>query len=1155
MVLQTVAAATTGKVGFWLPTLEFLESRLYGHFIVLRSGGFDGNITVTYQILNGTNATADVDFAINPAPMIFIGDTNSVQSQMMIFMNNNVWEPDKVIKLRLVAEPPEALDESLATLDVWIRDDGDAGRFLVPHMTWVSETSLESEAISYNISNESCATWISRDGLSSGIAGLQVELQNCAVAIPEVRDHATYVKDFLYNEQSEPLIWEDGESGRKCAVALLTQEAVEAIIFQGFIPPTDRIWIWINADGKLERDEGLCFGLTVTNGSAAVQEQNFAVLLYDSGLDGGGRIRCVRGLDCVMDMSNSSALMYQYGFVQPSVEGANCLPCDEAYGYGDSSANLSSDMISSFNLTGSATNLLANLGMSLKEFTPGTYSVCLCGIGINGQVATMTLSGPRLRNTGFCAMSWPHCALEYWDAVNPAIGHDHLQIMTDCDRPDLTPEGFRLGGNTVLALTGFAMRNTSEMRTAENGIYVLCYCYETATQKCDQLEQFKAGAGTFIYIGPNRLPPMTSMLGQSFQVSNVFGTRLTDEDKVMLLPQCGVPHGQPFLDSLNATFDFNNSRFNFGILREEDGFLAMDYQLCWCQPADGRFGGPVIACDEPQHFLAHIGTVRLICSFRYVDLDGHGHCRQCPLMIQTAGGPRGEECVIAVDLFVMAFSWLTLMTLFFLAIFSSFRCSRHGVMKLHGMPRKVEDICNERDHLLITTCGFHNLIKLKRHPIPVFLQGTGHFLLDSKPEKPIQLYVMPVNELILEVVDKDGKPVSFQADSSMGQVEVPFFRTLIHSALPDCSLPLLLQLILLLGGSVALGIYLLPSPQELAIYVLLAIVLVLLGLLIWKQLIRNSTSLSRRLKAYAAYRAKDDKRKTKEAARGKDRGIRVWKILDLYEHFNAHIRNRNMYYLDPNIVRPLTAGVKLSFSELIGPDQVEWFVSHWWGTSVATYCSALKRHAYEVKVKESGGTSRDTFTSAMAKGDQSWSNTTYWICTFSNNQYKIAEELGGGEHTESSFYKALHSDGLKGTCMILDEMTMPLMRSWCLFELLQTIELEEKSQKEMRPFGGLLFCTSVGVLNYGSSTVEMSMKIGERLLTLSLRDAQATTDKDKQMIADLVQSSRGSFDEIDTTLRVHIRDALKACHQQVNTDFTSLFGRLPHDDTQTETTL
>ncbi len=29
-----------------------------------------------------------------------------------------------------------------------------------------------------------------------------------------------------------------------------------------------------------------------------------------------------------------------------------------------------------------------------------------------------------------------------------------------------------------------------------------------------------------------------------------------------------------------------------------------------------------------------------------------------------------------------------------------------------------------------------------------------------------------------------------------------------------------------------------------------------------------------------------------------------------------------MYYLDPNIVRPLTASVQLSFAELVGPDEV-----------------------------------------------------------------------------------------------------------------------------------------------------------------------------------------------------------------------------------------
>ena len=34
------------------------------------------------------------------------------------------------------------------------------------------------------------------------------------------------------------------------------------------------------------------------------------------------------------------------------------------------------------------------------------------------------------------------------------------------------------------------------------------------------------------------------------------------------------------------------------------------------------------------------------------------------------------------------------------------------------------------------------------------------------------------------------------------------------------------------------------------------------------------------------------------------------------------------------------------------------------------------------------------------------------------------------------------------------------------------------------------------------------------------------------MIAELVQKSRGSFEEIDTSLRVHIRDALKECQNQ-----------------------
>ena len=153
----------------------------------------------------------------------------------------------------------------------------------------------------------------------------------------------------------------------------------------------------------------------------------------------------------------------------------------------------------------------------------------------------MILSGPRLRNTGFCVMSWrlgemlthkktpsveavganssmafkcprKECKLETWDALNQVIGRDHLQVMPDCDwklqfqlfqlfelfqllvvilsilkslfvpfpsifdlhwggpsifpgdRPELTPEGFRLGAHSVLGWTGWTMQNTSEMR-------------------------------------------------------------------------------------------------------------------------------------------------------------------------------------------------------------------------------------------------------------------------------------------------------------------------------------------------------------------------------------------------------------------------------------------------------------------------------------------------------------------------------------------------------------------------------------------------------------------------------------------------------------------------------------------------------------------
>lgn len=230
-----------------------------------------------------------------------------------------------------------------------------------------------------------------------------------------------------------------------------------------------------------------------------------------------------------------------------------------------------------------------------------------------------------------------------------------------------------------------------------------------------------------------------------------------------------------------------------------------------------------------------------------------------------------------------------------------------------------------------------------------------------------------------------------------------------------------------------------------------------------------------------------------------------------------------MYYIDPNIVRPLTAKRKLSFAECVGPHDVQWFISHWWGTAFQDTCSAIQRHAKSF--------------SPSADPD-AWLSITYWICTFANNQYKIPEELGK-THQESSFYLALHSSTCCGTCMVLDDRAVPLTRSWCLFELLQTLDLETRSGHQ-----GLVFGTSTGVLNKGAATVELALRIGDRLSVLSLEDATASSMKDQEVIHRLVLEEKGAFQQIDKELRDHVRSALQTCNDKVDEDFRGIFNRL-----------
>ena len=83
---------------------------------------------------------------------------------------------------------------------------------------------------------------------------------------------------------------------------------------------------------------------------------------------------------------------------------------------------------------------------------------------------------------------------------------------------------------------------------------------------------------------------------------------------------------------------------------------------------------------------------------------------------------------------------------------------------------------------------------------------------------------------------------------------------------------------------------------------------------------------------------------------------------------------------------------------------VRWFISHWWGMHFNLTVKSILNHA-----KQSG------------------EDTRYWVCTFSNNQWKMSEEIPAlAPPSESSFYKALRSPSCLGTCMILDERVVPL---------------------------------------------------------------------------------------------------------------------------------
>ena len=156
-------------------------------------------------------------------------------------------------------------------------------------------------------------------------------------------------------------------------------------------------------------------------------------------------------------------------------------------------------------------------------------------------------------------------------------------------------------------------------------------------------------------------------------------------------------------------------------------------------------------------------------------------------------------------------------------------------------------------------------------------------------------------------------------------------------------------------------------------------------------------------------------------------GLSAERLRGLLAHFEKWILQRNMHYVVSNVVLPLTSKNRSSFVALWGGRPVDYFVSHCWNTSFQHFVNAICKHAaFAEGDRNAHRGSTSSLTSLTRSTLCTALRTTYWVCSFANNQWDIEAELGD-EILNSPFAQAL-SGGVRGVVMVLDDDVLPLTR-------------------------------------------------------------------------------------------------------------------------------
>lgn len=520
--------------------------------------------------------------------------------------------------------------------------------------------------------------------------------------------------------------------------------------------------------------------------------------------------------------------------------------------------------------------------------------------------------------------------------------------------------------------------------------------------------------------------------------------------------------------------------------------------------------------------------------------------------------------------------------------------ARVGIITLRAstLHFRISDVIQEDGITVIQTYRETGLWLRKGATVGARFKDTGNVFFD---DPSVTYRVAKKAKDRVSILDGSGNPLLHRLDTSMGTMHICFPHRLLvagtHIHILKRSLPVWLEMILIILIGILAAEYIFPEKHGVrSVHVLYT---ALLGVLAAAVATAADYKWSSTWRPTPLQKAVRDYRKKLESLvgppqrgpRGPGRAITAHQLYELHAYFQAFIMDRTMYYLCPNIVIPLTAISRTSYAELVGPSRVKWFVSHYWGCSFGNFVESITKHAefaasrpdredslprYAEPVRGKKSRSLMTILGRETKDGRltAWSGEAYWICTFSNTQWNVAEEVGSSWEM-SSFYLALRAPTCLGTALVLGPSAMPLTRSWCVFEMLQTLLLEKEfagvsqstspascsdatirletpecAELKSSPFEGLMLCTALGVLNRGAPDVNVTMSLAGRLARFRMQNATATVEADKQMIDALVMHELGGFEAMDNLVRDSMLKALHDAKDLLLEDFEALENAL-----------